>query len=165
VLVLLRGCFINYNLGKNPTEITLKWGFFQYFIQPCVFICLPMESTVSEDACWDRTQDRDYAIGQHCLSDALTTRPDLILTLLDLIHNRLDLTHTRLDLIHTQLGLIHTRLDLNHLIHHTVKIFNQYLNLVCRRFTLFVFRRKCKVNALEVPSKCKYIAHYFVTFS
>jgi hypothetical protein len=42
---------------------------------------------------------------RHRLSDALTTR-------LDLIHNRLDLIHNRLDLIHTRLDLIHTRLDL-----------------------------------------------------
>jgi hypothetical protein len=42
---------------------------------------------------------------RHWLSDALTTR-------LDLIHTRIDLIHTRLDLIHTRLDLIHTRLDL-----------------------------------------------------
>jgi hypothetical protein len=37
---------------------------------------------------------------RHWLSDALTTRLDLIHARLDLIHIRLDLIHTRLDLIH-----------------------------------------------------------------
>ncbi len=45
--------FKNYNLEKYPTEITLGGGgggFFQYFIQPCAFICRSSESTVSGDA-------------------------------------------------------------------------------------------------------------------
>jgi hypothetical protein len=32
------------------------WSFFMYFIQHC-FMGRPSDSTVSEDACWDRTQD------------------------------------------------------------------------------------------------------------
>jgi hypothetical protein len=74
--------------------------FFQYIIQH-FFICCPSDSTVSEDA---GIQPRIVATW-HCLSDALTTR-------LDLIHNRLDLIHSRLDLIHSRLDFIHNRLYL-----------------------------------------------------
>ncbi len=51
---------------------------------------------------------------RHWLSDALTTRLDLIHTRLDLIHSRLDLIHSRLDLIHSRRDLIRTRLNLIH---------------------------------------------------
>ncbi len=70
---------------------------------------------------------------RHWLSDALTTRLDLIHTRLDHIHTRLDLIHTRLDLIHTRLDLIHTRLD--H-IHTRLDLIHTKLNLIHTRLDL-----------------------------
>ncbi len=74
------------------------WGFFfpMYCFQHC-FICLPSDSTVSEDA---GIEPRTVA------TSALTVKRST--------HTRLDLIHTRLYLIHTRLDLIHTRLDLIH---------------------------------------------------
>ncbi len=69
----------------------------------------------------------------HWLSDALTTRPDLIHTRLNLIHNRLDLIHTRLDLFHTRLDLIYTRLDL---IHNQLDLIYTRLDLIHTRLDL-----------------------------
>jgi hypothetical protein len=71
-----------------------------YNILHC-FICRPSDSAVSEDAEIEHRTVATTAL----LSDALTTR-------LDLIHARLDLIHARLDLIHARLDLIHARLDL-----------------------------------------------------
>jgi hypothetical protein len=53
----------------------LKVGFFMYFIQHC-FICRPSDTTLSEDAGIERTQDCCEL--RHRQSDAITTRLDLI---------------------------------------------------------------------------------------
>jgi hypothetical protein len=53
-----------------------------YDIQHC-FICCLSDSTVSEDA---GIEPRTVATIRHWLSDALTTRLDLIHTRLDVIH-------------------------------------------------------------------------------
>jgi hypothetical protein len=83
---------------------------FMYEIQHC-FICRPSDSTVTENA---GIGARTVATIRHWLSDALSTRLDLIHSRLDLIHTRLrhwqsDALTTRLDLIHSWLDLIHTR--------------------------------------------------------
>jgi hypothetical protein len=66
--------------------------FMDFFFLCTTLLHLPPLRFHCVQGCWDRTQDScDYDIG--CMSDALTTR-------LNLIHNRLDLIHSRLDLIY-----------------------------------------------------------------
>jgi hypothetical protein len=69
----------------------LDFFFFMYDIRHC-FICRPSDSTVSEGA---GIESRTVATTRHGMSDALTTR-------LDLIHNSA-ISHP----LHTQLDLIH----------------------------------------------------------
>ncbi len=108
-----RPWFVMYNLFNSSaaTSLVVMWmplkpqilqgyffGFFlfMYDIQHC-FICLRFHCV---RGCWNRTPGQLRL--RHWLSDALTTR-------LDLIHNRLDLIHTRLELIHFDLSLTLSR--------------------------------------------------------
>jgi hypothetical protein len=95
--------------GRPLSRVLHKQGgiFLEFFL----FLCTRFNTAAPQIPLEPRTVPLRL---RHWLSDALTTRPDLIHSRLDLIHTRLDLIHTRLDLIHTRLDLIHARLDLIH---------------------------------------------------
>ncbi len=68
---------------------------FSFYVWYSTLLHLPPLRFHCVRGCWNRTPGQLRL--RHWLSDALTTR-------LDLIHNRLDLIHTRLDLIHFDLS-------------------------------------------------------------
>ncbi len=84
-----------------PLMTVVKQGnFFGFFPMNCIqhcFICLPSDSTASEDA---GIEPRTVATSALTIRRSSHTRLGLIHTRLDLIHSRLDLIYTRLDLIH-----------------------------------------------------------------
>ncbi len=84
------------NAFKTSDSSRGLFWIFSFYVWYSTLLHLPPLRFHCVGGCWIRTPGQLRL--RHWLSDALTTR-------LDLIHNRLDLIYTRLDLIHFDLSL------------------------------------------------------------
>ncbi len=139
--VVMRSHKLHRPQSKTSQSTNIKGGYFSVLLS--TLFHLPPLRYHCVGGCCDLGQLRL----QHWLSDALTTRLDLIHSRVDLIHSRLDLIYswldlicTRRDLIHTRLHPIHTRLDLIltrlDLIHTQLDLIHNRLDLIHTRLDL-----------------------------